>query len=118
MSRQTYITKSTLKKLGFSEIWQSQQFPNAGWLYLSIKRRQQDQFIQEWMNDVNSTNSSINQYFRLFKKSFNTEDYLTQVSGQNKCIFTKLRLSSLKFPVTTGRYVDIPYEQGYCTFSD
>ena len=74
-----------------------------------------DQFIQEWIHDVSSTNSSISQYYRLFKKSFNTEDYLTQLSGQNKCIFTKLRLSLLKFPVTTGRYDDIPYEQRYCT---
>ena len=41
------FVKSTLEKLGFSEIWQSQQFPNAGWLYWSIKRRLQDQFIQE-----------------------------------------------------------------------
>ena len=29
-----------------------------------------------------------------------------------------LRLSLLKFPVTTGRYDDIPYEQRYCTFCD
>ena len=27
-------------------------------------------------------------------------------------------LSLLKFPVTTGRYDDIPYEQRYCTFCD
>ena len=64
------------------------------------------------------SNSSISQYYRLFKKSFNAEDYLTQLSGQNKSIFTKLRLSLLKFPVTTGRYDDIPYEQRYCTFCD
>ena len=74
--------------------------------------------IDAWMHDVSSTNSSISQYYRLFKKSFNTEDYLTQLSGQNKCIFTKLRLSLLKFPVTPGRYDDIPYEQRYCTFCD
>ena len=61
------FVKSTLEKLGFSEVWQSQQFPLAGQLYLSIKIRLQDQFIQEWMHDVNSTNSSISQYYRLFK---------------------------------------------------
>ena len=112
------FVKSTLEKLGLNEVWQSQQFPNASWLYLSIKRRLQDHFIQEWMHDVSNTKSSISQYYRLFKKSFNAEDYLIQLSGQNKSIFTKLRLSLLKFPVTTGRYDDIPYEQRYCTFCD
>ena len=70
------------------------------------------------MHDVSNTNSSISQYYRLFKKSFNAEDYLIQLSGRNKSIFTKLRLSLLKFAVTTGRYDDIPYEQRYCTFCD
>ena len=63
-------------------------------------------------------NSSISQYYTLSKQSFDTEDYLTQLSGQNKCIFTKLPLSVLKFPVTTGRNDDIPYEQRHCTFCD
>ena len=56
------FVKSTLEKLGFNEVWQSQQLPNASWLYLSIKRRLQDQFIQEWIHDISNTNSSISQY--------------------------------------------------------
>ena len=30
--------KSALEKLCFSEVWQSQQFSDAGWLYLSVKQ--------------------------------------------------------------------------------
>ena len=37
------FVKSTLEKLGFNEVWQSQQSPKAGWLYLSIKGRLQDE---------------------------------------------------------------------------
>ena len=30
----------------------------------------------------------------------------------------KVTIKLLKFPVTTERYDDIPYEQRYCTFCD
>ena len=41
------ISSKLHRKRGLIEVWQSQQFPNAGWSYLSIKRRLKDQFIQE-----------------------------------------------------------------------
>ena len=56
------FVKSTLEKLGLNEVWQSQQFPNASWLYLSIKRKLQDQFIQKWMHDISNTNSYFWKY--------------------------------------------------------
>ena len=33
-----------------------------------------------------------------------------------KVLFTKLRFSLLKFPVVTGRYEGIPYDERHCTF--
>ena len=44
------------------------------------------------------------------------EHYLSLMSGHNKVLFTKHRFSLLKFPVVTGQYEGIPYDERHCTF--
>ena len=110
------IVKSKLETLGFADIWQFQNFPHAQWLFLTMKQRLKDQFIQNWISSLNTHKSSISEYYKSFKGSFHMEHYLSLMSGNNKVLFTKLRFSLLKFPVVTGRYEGIPYDERHCTF--
>ena len=110
------FVKSKLEILGFADIWQFQNFPNAQWLFLTMKQRLKDQFIQNWISSLNTHKSSISEYYKSFKGSFQMEHYLSLMSGNNKVLFTKLRFSLLKFPVVTGRYEGIPYDERHCTF--
>ena len=75
-----------------------------------------DQFIQNWISNMNIHKSSISEYYKSFKGSFQMEHYLSLMSGHNKVLFTKLCFSLLKFPVVTGRYEGIPYDERHCTF--
>ena len=65
---------------------------------------------------MNIHKSSISEYYKSFKGSLQMEHYLSLISGHNKVLFTKLRFSLLKFPVVTGRYEGIPYDERHCTF--
>ena len=62
---------------------------------------------------VQTTNSAISKFYRSFKRQIKLENYLV---GLNRRIFTKLRMSLLKLPITTGRYDDIPYEERFYPF--
>ena len=44
------------------------------------------------------------------------EHYLSLMSRHNKVLFTKLHFGLLKFPVITGRYEGILYDERNCTF--
>ena len=94
---------STLDSLGTSEIWQNQTFSNLKWLRCTVKQRLADQFIQKWLNDVDTTSSSIGKFYRSFKSQIKFENYLVVLPTFNKKIFTKLRMSLLKLPVAIQR---------------
>ena len=110
------FVRSKLETFGFADAWQFQDFPNAQWLYLTMKLRSKDQFIQKWISNKNNHKFSVSECYKSFETSFQMEHYLSLMSGHNKVLFTKPGFNLLKFPVVTGRYEGVLYDERHCTF--
>ena len=64
-----------------------------------------DQFIQKWFSDIYTT--SRGQFYSIFKKNFEIENYLTRLPEP-------FRTSNLRLPIETGRWHNVPKEDRIC----
>ena len=71
------FVKSKVETLGFANIWQFQNFPNAQWLYFTMKQRLKDEFIQKWISNMNNHKFSVGEYYKSFKTFFQMEHHLS-----------------------------------------
>ena len=78
-----------------------------------FQRRVKDTFIQHWHSRLeNSTRAS---FYRVFA-NFELQAYLKCVNIKKyKIALTKLRLSSHRLSIETGRWTNIPRENRLCT---
>ena len=76
-------------------------------------------YINDWQNIIKKENSKLRTY-SLFKNQFEMEKYLLHVKDKNvRSCFTKLRISSHKLMIETGRYNrprKIPVNERYCNY--
>ena len=76
-------------------------------------------YINDWQNIIKKENSKLRTY-SLFKNEFEMEKYLLHVKDKNvRSCFTKLRISSHKLMIETGRYnrpQKIPVNERYCNY--
>ena len=72
-----------------------------------------DQFIQEWQSRV--AENSVCSNYRLFKKKFCFEDYLTYLPSIIRQRGLKFRLSNHKLPNQQRRSLGIPRDERICT---
>ena len=106
---------SLLDSLGLSYIWSSQIHTIESFKRI-VKQRLMDQFIQEWQSRV-AENSVCNNY-RLFKKKFCFEKYLTYLSSILRQRVLKFRLSNHRLPIQQRRSLGIPRDERICTVCD
>ena len=71
-----------------------------------------DQYIQEWNSLIAKSASCLN--YRIFKYELSFENYLNVLSFKLRKALTKFRCRNTKFPVVTGSYYNVPYENRYC----
>ena len=75
--------------------------------------------LNDWQNIIKKENSKLRTY-SLFKNQFEMEKYLLHVKDKNvRSCFTKLRISSHKLMIETGRYNrprKIPVNERYCNY--
>ena len=111
-SQWLYSIKDSLCKLGFSGIWQSQTVNNAKWLTAALKRKLQDQYIQEWMALSNSATSST--HYRLIKRQFEFSKYLTILPENLSRKLLAFRTRNHRLPVEIGRWTGKPLSDRKC----
>ena len=104
--------KNSLCKLGFSGIWQSQTVNNAKWLTAALKRKLQDQYIQEWMALSNSATSST--HYRLIKRQFEFSKYLTILPESLSRKLLAFRTRNHRLPVEIGIWTGKPLSDRKC----
>ena len=75
-----------------------------------VKQRLMDQFIQEWQSRVAD--------YRLFKKKFCFEEYLTYLPSILRQRVLKFRRSNHRLPIQQRRSLDIPRDERICTVCD
>ena len=81
-----------------------------------MKQRLMDQFIQEWQSRV--AENSVCSNYRLFKKKFCFEKYLTYLPSILRQRVLKFRISNHRLPVQQRRSLGIPRDERICTVCD
>ena len=104
--------KNILIECGFSGIWDNQSYPNAKWLITATKQKLHDLFLNTWYENIQNSSSSYN--YRIFKKSFGFENYLTQLPFKLRKFMIKFRTRNNKLPVEIGRWNKVPLNQRLC----
>ena len=106
--------KTLLDSYGFSYIWLSQNEANLDNFHIVFKQRVYDVFVQSWNNNIN-TSSTLCSY-KLFKPVFEYEKYLCLLPTKFRISMSRLRLSSHKLHIETGRYAQNRTErhERYC----
>ena len=92
---------SLLDSLGLFYIW-SNQIHNIENFKRIVKQRLRDQFIQEWQ--IRVAENSVCSNYRLFKKKFCFEEYLTYLPSALRQRVLKFRLSNHSPAKTIVRY--------------
>jgi hypothetical protein len=77
-----------------------------------IKRRLEDQFLQNWNSLVHISPKAIN--YKTFKTEFKYEEYLNILEIKDAILFCRFRTTKNKFPIETGRWQNIPRENRKC----
>lgn len=100
----------------FNETGMSYIFSNQIAFYdkALLKQVLLDQFIQKWYSELYST--SRGQFYSIFKKDFELENYLRRLPESLRIWITKFRLSNIRLPIEIGRWYNIPKEQRMCNF--
>ena len=106
---------SLLDSLGLSYIWSNQIHTIESFKRI-VKQRLIDQFIQEWQSRV--AENSVCSNYRLFKKKFCFEKYLTYLSSILRQRVLKFRLSNHRLPIQQRRSLGIPRDERICTVCD
>ena len=96
--------KTILIKCGLVNIWDRQSFPNEKWIKLTVKQRTKDLFINSWFS-VLENNDSCHTY-KLIKKKFGREKYITQAPPALLQYMIKFRTNNHKLPIEVGRWLN------------
>lgn len=104
--------KNLLSSLGFSGIWDNQNFDNHKWLIASLKEKLRDQYIQKWLSLTNASSSSNN--YRLYKSEFKKSDYFSLLSDTMCRNFLAFRSRNHRLPVETGRWLSVAHNDRKC----
>ena len=115
MHRVIMIVHSLLDSLGLSYIWSNQIHTIESFKRI-VKLRLMDQFIQEWQSRV--AENSVCSNYRLSKKKFCFEKYLTYLPSILRQRVLKFRLSNHRLPIQQRRSLGIPRDERICTVCD
>ena len=107
-----------LDKIGMSNIWREQLLSNKDFsgetkLLADIKARLKDISSQTIINEF-ETNVGKLTFLALTKKTHKYESYLNINNFEHRRAISKIRTSSHRLEIETGRWSNIPRNQRYC----
>ena len=112
----TYII-NILNNLGLSYIWRNKQDENDELQEIKnnmILTRLTDIFSQSIFDHINNTKSGKLKFLSTVKETYGMENYLKIKNYQNRRALTKLRTSSHRLAIETGRWVNAKREERTC----
>ena len=112
-----YITNK-LDKIGMTNVWREQLIQNKDFskdykLMQNIKTRLKDISSQQIINTLEANPGKLT-FLKQTKMTHNLETYLLINNFENRRAITKLRTSSHKLKIETGRWNKIPRDQRIC----
>jgi len=115
--------RKTLEECGYAFVWHSPHsiVSKVPSIISAIQQRLKDIYFQTFLREIHNDNkgkfakNKLRSY-RLFKSTYNEEEYLRIPNDRQRTTITKLRLSCHKLRVETGRHNRTPLEQRICQF--
>ena len=102
----------TLNSIGLTYIWNQQCFGSNTIFKNLIKRKLQDQYLQSWNSKMNESAKCLN--YRLYKQSFEFENYLDILPMHLAKFLCKFRCCNHKLPIEEGRFFGIDRADRIC----
>ena len=106
--------KTNLNHLGYSGIWNIQTAHNIKSLTASLKRKLQDQYIQDWSNKSNT--SSSNMHYRLVKTTFERSHYFNLLPDNPIKKMVAFRTRNHRLPVEVGSWAGSKVNERTCQY--
>ena len=98
--------KHLLNKIGFGDVWQSQNADLHTNFINNVTQRLKDIYMQEWVVNLSVSNKCF--YYRMFKSHIYREDYLYLLNIKKfRNALSRFRCSSHDLAIETGRYQKI-----------
>lgn len=104
--------KSILTDIGRPDIWESQNVTNTLHISKKVSQILKDQFFQN-MNSSSQESTKRRNYFA-FKNNFTLEKYLLTLPKSLYIPLAKFRTGNHRFPVETGRWLSVDYQDRKC----
>ena len=104
--------RNIFNNCGLSFIWDTQTFINTEWLLANLRQILKDQFIQNWKSLVTNSPKALN--YRLFKESFEFQEYMNILEDNYLIELCRFRTLNHKLPIESGRWVNIQREMRKC----
>ena len=114
----TNFIANNLNKIGMGNIWRDQLIHNKDLsndkkLILDIKQRMKDMSSQTIISTLTEKPSKLN-FLAIYKNDHKFEKYLQMDNFEHRRAITKIRSSSHKLEIETGRWCNIPRENRIC----
>lgn len=93
-------------------VWVDNTLINSDWLKIVVKQKLKDLFLNEWYTKVE--NSSNSMFYRVFKRTFGTERYLSNLDSSLLYFYIKFRTRNHQLPIETGNWFKTPINQRFC----
>ena len=107
--------RDMLSKYGFLEVWLNPFSVNAKQFVIMFKQRLIDEFLQQWYENIESSNVLI--LYRSVKEKFELESYLEIINSRNlRIALAQIRISAHSLRIQTGRFARDRIERNlrYC----
>ena len=97
-----YNVKLLLDKHGFSDIFEHPESYDLDYFCVQFRVRLIDTFVQLWNCDLRASRKLY--FYKEYKTVFELEQYLNSLTTNQRVSLAKLRLSSHKLRIETGKY--------------
>lgn len=109
------VIKNKLFEIGLGHIWYEQEYIHCATYFPLIKQRIIDHFTQQLVEQINS--SSRCYFYKHIIDQFSLQYYLTKsIPSTYKKQITRIRLSSHRLAIESGRHTNVPKERRLCKF--
>lgn len=105
--------KHLVSSNGYANIWDRPTEFNPKWFTGSFKQKLKDVYVQNWNSTV--TRSSSGQNYRIFKDTFEMNNYFTFLPNSKCRLLTAFRTRNHHLPIEVGRWSSIPINDRICT---
>lgn len=108
-----YCIRTILVKTGYNNVWENNNFVNSKWLKLAVRQKLKDLFLNNWYTLIENASNST--FYKLFKRSFGFESYLSKTPKNLLNYITRFRTRNHRLPIEIGNWNRTPVNERYCT---